>query len=119
MQGYQLTFLSEQDKRHHHEPVIDWIMQYAKANGAQGGTVFRASEGFGADGHFHSAGFMDIANQPMGVTFMVSEALCRTLMQGIKAEGVDVVYSIMPVYFGRLQDYGGELPKPYSPLAGC
>ncbi|CUJ03240.1 Uncharacterised protein [Achromobacter xylosoxidans] len=101
MKGYQLTFYTQQDRRHGKESLSEWLLNLAKQHGALGGTMFSAGESFGHDGRFHSAHFFELADQPVGVMVAVDEATCDTLLEAIKNEAVDVFFVKTPVEYGR------------------
>jgi len=101
MKGYQLTFYTQQDRRHDRESLAEWLLRQAKEQGAQGGTLFSAGESFGHDGRFHSAHFFELADQPVGVMVAVDEATCERLFEVIEQEAVDVFYVKIPAEYGR------------------
>jgi PII-like signaling protein len=102
MQGYQLTFFTEQNRRHGHQPVCDWLLEFAEKHGASGGTVVAGAEGFDRGGKFHSAGFFELADQPLAITVSVDEKTCQVLMDALAEEDVDLSYVKVPVEFGRV-----------------
>ncbi len=101
MKGYQLTFYTQQDRRHGKEVLAEWLLNLAKTQGALGATLFSAGESFGRDGRFHSAHFFELADQPVGVTAAVDEATCARLLDAVGREGVDVFFVKTPVEYGR------------------
>lgn len=48
MQGYQLTFFTQQDRKHGHLPLGEWLVQEARKLDIGGATLIAASEGFAA-----------------------------------------------------------------------
>jgi len=102
MQGYQLTFFTEQSRQHGHQPVCDWLLKLAKENGASGGTLVTGAQGFDHTGKFHSAGFFELADQPVAVTVSVDEQAYRRLMEALAQEDVGLSYVKVPVEFGRV-----------------
>ncbi|MFO6133202.1 DUF190 domain-containing protein, partial [Pseudomonas aeruginosa] len=54
MQGYQLTFITQQGRCHQGQPICDWLLQEARRLGVRGATALAASEGFGQSGRLHS-----------------------------------------------------------------
>ncbi|AJC44731.1 DUF190 domain-containing protein [Xanthomonas sacchari] len=102
MQGYQLTFFTEQERRHRHAPIGEWLLQFAKAHGACGGTVVGGLEGFDHGGHLHATHFFELAEQPLAVTVSVDEAACQRLMQALAEEELDLSYVKVPVEYGRV-----------------
>ncbi|UTH74823.1 DUF190 domain-containing protein [Chromobacterium sp. IIBBL 290-4] len=102
MQGYQLSFFTQQDHRHHGLPLGEWIMQEARRLGIRGATLFAASEGFGNDRRIHAARFFDLADQPVEVTLALSAQEADLLLQRLREEGVKVFYMKTPVEYGML-----------------
>jgi len=102
MNGYQLTFFTEQNRRHAHQPVGEWLLQLAREHGAVGGTMVAGAEGFDHAGHLHSAHFFELADQPLAVTVSVDEAACRSLMEALAREDIELTYVKVPVEFGRV-----------------
>ena len=64
MKGYQITFFTQQDRRHKHHPMAEWLMLAARDLGVRGATVVAGSEGFGQHRRIHSAHFFELADQP-------------------------------------------------------
>lgn len=104
MDGYHLTFFTEQNRRHHGHPVGDWLVRVAKEMGLRGATLIAASEGFGADRRLHSAHFFELADQPQAVWIAVTAEECDRLFERLRAEGVKLFYVKVPVEFGTLGD---------------
>lgn len=102
MQGYQLSFFTQQDQRHQHHPVAEWLLLLARDMGLRGATVFPASEGFGAHRRIHAAHFLDLSDQPQQVVMVVSEEESQQLMAHLRHAGVHLFYVKTPVEFGVL-----------------
>lgn len=100
MQGFQLTFFTQQDRRHGHTPMAEWLLLEAKKLGLTGGTLMGAGEGFGHDGKLHSAHFFELADQPIEVTIAASQADADRLFLRLQEEKVNVFYVKTPVEFG-------------------
>ena len=102
MHGYQVTFFTQQNRRHKHTPLAEWLMLAARDLGVRGATVFPASEGFGQHRRVHSAHFFDLADQPQEVVMAMTEDEAARLFEYVIAEGVHVFYVKTPVEFGVL-----------------
>lgn len=100
MQGFQLSFFTEQDRRLQGEPLAEWLLQEARRLGLGGGTVIAASEGFGRHGKLHAARFFELADQPLEVTFAVTAEECERLLQHLRQAQVRLFYIKTPVEFG-------------------
>ncbi|NYT35434.1 DUF190 domain-containing protein [Allopusillimonas soli] len=108
MKGYQVTFYTQQDRRHGSETMAEWLLGLAQAHGALGGTMFSAGEGFGHTGRFHSAHFFELADQPIGIVVVLDEANCDHLLGAIRREEADVFYVKTQVEYGRTTDIPGR-----------
>lgn len=100
MNGYQVTFFTQQDRRNHGLPLADWLLKAAKNLGIAGGTVIVAAEGLGHDKRLHSAHFFELADQPVEITFVLSEAEVSQLFELLSRENIRLFYTKMPVEFG-------------------
>lgn len=100
--GYQITFFTQQNRRHQGKPLVDWLVHCAHELGIAGATVVPASEGFGHHGRIHSARFFELADQPLEVQMVVTSAEAEHLFERLKAEGVHLFYVRTPVEFGVL-----------------
>jgi len=100
MNGYQVTFFTQQDRRNHGMPLADWLLKAAKGLGIAGGTVIAAVEGLGHDKRLHSAHFFELADQPVEITFALSEAEVSALFELLSRENIRLFYTKMPVEFG-------------------
>ncbi|MDO8786922.1 MAG: DUF190 domain-containing protein [Sulfuritalea sp.] len=102
MNGYQITFFTQQDKRHHGKPLADWLLHLAQEMGLRGATLLAGSEGFGHHGRIHSSHFFELADQPLEVQMAVTAEEAERLFDRLKAEGVHLFYVKTPVEFGVL-----------------
>jgi uncharacterized protein len=100
VQGFQITFFTQQDRRHGHEPLGEWLLQEARRLGIAGATLSTAAEGFGHGGRLHSAHFFELAEQPVQVTMAVEPAAADRLFERLREERVDVFYVKAPIEFG-------------------
>ena len=100
MNGYQVTFFTQQDRRNHGLPLADWLLKAARDLGIAGGTVLAASEGLGHDKRLHSAHFFELADQPVEVTFALSELEVGALFALLAQENVRLFYTKVPVEYG-------------------
>lgn len=107
MQGFQITFFTQQDRRHKGRPIGDWLVHFAQELGLRGATLLAAGEGFGQRGRIHSAHFFELADQPLEVTLAVSAEEADRLFAHLRAEGVHLFYVKSAVEFGVL---GADAP---------
>ena len=102
MQGYQITFFTQQDHRHKGKPVADWLVHLAQELGLRGATLIAGGEGFGQHGRIHSARFFELADQPQEVVMAATADETERLFKRLKDEGVHLFYVKTPVEFGVL-----------------
>lgn len=100
MQGFQLTFFTQQDRRHDGRPLGDWLLAEARRQGIGGATLLTAAEGFGHAGKIHSARFFELADQPVEVVMAVSAAEAERFFARLREEAVRVFYVKTPIEFG-------------------
>lgn len=102
MKGFQITFFTQQDCRHHRQPMAEWLMLAARDLGVRGATIVAASEGYGKHHRIHSAHFFELADQPQEIIMAATEEECERLFEYLKKEGVHLFYAKTPVEFGVL-----------------
>jgi PII-like signaling protein len=103
MNGYQLTFYTEQSRTHHDKPVGDWLLELVKSMKIGGATLSNAVAGVGRDQKLHSAHFFDLADQPVEVTVIATEEGCTQLLEHLNAqENLNLFYVKIPAEFGSI-----------------
>ncbi|HBO5486889.1 DUF190 domain-containing protein [Castellaniella defragrans] len=100
MQGFQLTFFTQQDRRHGGLPLGEWLLQEARSLGVAGATLIAATEGFGHDRKLHSAHFFDLADQPIEIMMALSQEDTDRLFEKLREERIDIFYIKTPIEFG-------------------
>ena len=100
MQGFQLTFFTQQDRMHGRAPLGDWLVQEARRLGVAGATLFAGAEGFGHSRKLHSAHFVELADQPVEVVMAVTEAEADRLFERLRQEKINLFYVKAPIEFG-------------------
>lgn len=103
--GFQITFFTQEDRKHKDKPLGEWLMHLAREMGLRGATLLKASTGVGHDGRFHSANFFELADQPLQVIMAVDKNESERLFERLTAEGVILFYVKTPIEFGTL---GGD-----------
>lgn len=106
MNGYQITFFTQQDRRHRNQSLAHWLLEEARQIGISGATLIAGAEGFGHDRKIRSSGFFELADQPIEVTMAVSGAEGDRLFARLQEEGVNVFYTKIPIEFGMTGDKG-------------
>lgn len=102
MNGYLLTFFTQQTHRHQGKLVSEWLLSCAQELGLRGGTSVLAAEGFGHTKKFHSSHFFELGDLPVEVAMVVTESEADRLFSHINKENVRVFYAKTPVEFGFL-----------------
>jgi PII-like signaling protein len=105
MKGYQITFFTQQDRKHKSRALGEWLIQLAKELGLRGATLVNATEGFGHSGKIHSAHFFELADQPQAVIMTATEEQAATLFARLGIEEAGLFYVKAAVEFGVV---GGE-----------
>ena len=100
MQGYQLTFFTQQDRRHGCTPLGEWLLEEARRLGLRGATLTTAAEGYGHAGRIHSSHFFELADQPLEVTMAVTADEADRLFARLREENVRAFYVKTPIEFG-------------------
>jgi uncharacterized protein len=102
MEGFQISFFTEQNRRHQGKPVGDWLLELAKEMKVYGATLRGATLGFGRSGRMHSAHFFDLADQPQEVVMSATAQQSESLFARLRAAGIRLSYVKFPVEFGTL-----------------
>lgn len=102
MNGYQITFFTQQDRKHHGKPIGAWLVELAKEMHLHGATLVAAAEGVGHSGRIHSAHFFELADQPLEVVTIVTAHEADQLFARLEAEQVRLFYVKAPVEFGTI-----------------
>ena len=100
MQGFQLTFFTQQDHRHRGKTLAHWLVEEARALGIGGATLITASEGFGRHRRIHSAHFIELADSPVEVVMAMSVEEAVLLFARLESEKVELFYIKTPIEYG-------------------
>lgn len=104
MQGFQLTFFTQQDRTHDGQPLGDWLVAEARRLGIGGATLVLAAEGFGHHRRIHAARFFELADQPVEVTMAVTADEAARVFARLREEHVKIFYVKTPIEFGTTDD---------------
>jgi PII-like signaling protein len=104
MQGYQVTFFTQQDRMHGSRTLAEWLMKQAHDLGIRGATMTASTSGFGHDGKQHSSQFFDLSDQPVEITMALSDDETERLFGALEAEKVKVFFVKSRIEFGMLGD---------------
>ena len=101
MNGYQITFFTQQGHRHGHDPLDRWLIELAKSLGI-GATSAAGMEGIDHSGRMHSAHFIELADQPVIVTLVATEEQAQRLLDTVAGEVEELFYVKTRVEFGHI-----------------
>jgi len=102
MNGFQISFITEQNQRIEGKPATEWLMHLAKELGCTGATTFAGVESFGGDGRRHSAKFFELVDQPIEIMMAVTEQQATALFGKIRTTETRLFYIKIPVEYGEL-----------------
>jgi PII-like signaling protein len=102
MQGYKISFITEQDQYLEGKPVSEWLMHLAKEAGCSGATTFAGVESFGSDGRRHSAKFFELVDQPIEIMIVVTPEQADAIFARIRVAETRLFYTKVPVEYGEL-----------------
>lgn len=100
MHGYQLTFYTQQDRRHKGRSVAQWIIEEVRNMGIRGATMIPAAEGFGHDRKLRSVNFFELTDQPLKITMAVSEPEVEQIFARLNEENINIFFVKTPIEFG-------------------
>ncbi|NCT84117.1 MAG: DUF190 domain-containing protein [Comamonadaceae bacterium] len=101
MNGFQLTFFTQQGQHQGHQAMDRWLIELARSLGV-GATSTAGVEGVGHNGRLHSAHFIELADQPIEVTMVASQEQAERLLASVSTEVDQLFYVKVPVVFGRI-----------------
>ena len=116
MNGYQLTFYTEQYRKHGHLSVCDWLLHEVRELGIGGATVVGCAEGIGHAGAHHAAHILQLTDQPLQIIMAVTEEEADRILDLVRQEHVHVFYTRSPIEFGLLGDDAPEKKRRHFSL---
>lgn len=100
MEGYLVTFYTQENREHNNMSLASWIIEEAKNLGVRGATLFSGQEGFGHDGRFHSSNYFDLEDRPQQVALALTYEECDRLFIRIKESKLKIFYTKVQAEFG-------------------
>lgn len=101
-EGLEITFMAPQNRRHQGKKVMDLVMEEAHQLGITRCTSRLISEGTGRNDVLYSAHFLDLADQPVELVFVVEKELGDALVTAIMHAELPVFCVRKAVEFGNL-----------------
>ncbi|MBA2963804.1 MULTISPECIES: DUF190 domain-containing protein [Ramlibacter] len=103
MNGVRLEFYTGRNKRHENQPLWEWVVRSACAQGIRGATVMMASLGFGHHRRIEPPYFFQLADQPVVITMILSDEESDQFIASLKRDGIkDLFYVKEAVEFETL-----------------
>jgi len=94
MKGICLKFYAYEFQKHRGILLYEWLLEFAKKEGVEGGTAFRAIAGFGRHKNLHEEHFFELAaNVPIEVTFILDKKDSSQFLEVLKKEKLDLFYT--------------------------
>lgn len=101
MTGSFLKLYVAESAKHGGKPLYEWLLQAARAEGLQGGSVFRAMASFGRHGKMHEEHFFELAGDAsMVVEFFAEDAAIDRLLSRLQIEQLALFYVRYPAEGG-------------------
>lgn len=100
MQGYLVTFFTQQNRTHNGTQLARWLVDQAQQLGISGATLFSGKAGFGHDGRFHSENYFDLEDPPLQVAMALRPDECERLMNRLDVENVRIFFTKSEIEFG-------------------
>ena len=100
MKGKQLNLFIKAGHYHDGQPLEQWTMRQARRMGIMGGSLVRAAGGYGHDHEIDFGRLNDDGQSSFILSFVVSDEHAEELLARLKAERVDVFFSITDARFG-------------------
>lgn len=105
MKGVCLKFYTYELQKHQDILLYEWLLEFAKDNGIDGGSVFRAIAGFGRHGVMHQQHFFELAaNVPVEVNFFLQEEEAIRFLGLLKNEKIDIFYTKSNIEYGIINN---------------
>lgn len=104
MKGICLTFYTYGFQKHHGVLLYEWLLEFAKKNGIQGGSAFKAIAGFGRHGVMHEEHFFELASDiPVEVKFITSEQEANQFVELLYKEKTDLFYTKSELHYENMK----------------
>ena len=95
-----LRLYSREGQRHHTHLLYDYLLESAHALGVAGGTVLRASAGFGRHG-LHEEAFFELGGElPVIIELILTQAQADAMLALCAEQQLHLFYTLMPVTAG-------------------
>ena len=104
MKGIHLRFYTYESRKHGSALLYEWLLEFARRRGIQGGSAFRAIAGYGRHGRLHEQHFFELAGDvPVLVEFICGEAEADALIDALRAQSVHLFYARLQTDFDNIE----------------
>lgn len=103
MNGVCLSLHMYEFEKHHGMALYEWVLEFAKKNGLEGGSAYRAIAGYGRHGKMHEEHFFELAsNVPLQVILIAEKVKIHQFIEKLKLENVPIFYMFSECDYGVL-----------------
>lgn len=103
MNGICFSLHMYEFQKHHGMALYEWVLEFAKKNGLEGGSAYRAIAGYGRHGKMHEEHFFELAsNVPLQVIFISEKEKIHQFIEKLKLENIPIFYAFSEVDYGIL-----------------
>lgn len=101
MEGVELKLYLHENRKYQGTLLSEWLLNKAKSLGYNGGSVFKASSGFGRHGIITEEHYFELAgNIPVQVVFILEKIQAKEFLQVLMDEKLDIFYVLSKVLYG-------------------
>ena len=100
MNGFLITFYAERSRMYQGQPIVEWLLSVAQQLKLGGATVINAPHGMDHRGQIHSAGFFELADQPVQIQFAVNDEQATALFEFLEDKAISLFYVKQAVEYG-------------------
>ena len=98
--GFLITFYAERSRMYQGQPIVEWLLSVAQQMKLGGATVINATHGMDHRGQIHSAGFFELADQPVQIQFAVNDEQATALFEFLEDKAISLFYVKQAVEYG-------------------
>ncbi len=102
--GYEILFMAPRSQHHKGKPVLDVVINIAKAHNIHRYTRRVDAEGVGRGGHTHAVHFFELTDEPEELMYVLGTHRTNELMHALRAESLHVFCVCRAIEFGHLDD---------------
>ncbi|MCM5705042.1 DUF190 domain-containing protein [Larsenimonas salina] len=104
MNGFEVAFMAPEGRKAHGTPVLDRVIELAKAHGIERYTRRTALDSRGNDHRYHSAHFFELNDRPEEVMFVLDPDKADALIKAVTGEAIELFCVKRPIEYWQLGD---------------